>query len=553
MVELWFIILCSVFAPTLVGAEAEPHEFVMEQPKLNCCSEINNIKGYILNAIIEEESDVKLLEYNIEHDEAEQLVLDVIKENCCETVKVKSFEIVNSKDNITVNFQYDKTVMQLLDNTEVENEKKRILACVNDDMTDMEKALTVHDYMVQNYEYDLTYSIYSASGMFENKTGVCQAYALAYKEMMTELGIPCQYVTSRAMNHGWNLVKIDGEWYHVDVTWDDPTPDLLGRVRHIFFLISDDAISDEDYYERIHHSWSASNRAESEKYDNYFWYEIDKPLISTDGNWYYIDESGNIVERNIDTGIQKSIYKINSKWFVWGNPFSYWVGCYSGIGLFNNKIYFNTPDKIQCINLDGTDLKSVYTPDTSAGDLYGLIVNGKKITYGLSTSPNKGIETKEIYYIPDPVLINDLMLQQEEIEAYVGTEHQLTALFEPSNADNTYLKWESDNEEIATVDETGKIIALKEGCANITVSTCDGSNLKQNCMVTVKHKIADIMCDGVVNSKDLIKLGQYLARFESPISEYEKSMADIYKDGVINSKDLIKLSQYLAKWDITIE
>ena len=67
------------------------------------------------------------------------------------------------------------------------------------------------------------------------------------------------------------------------------------------------------------------------------------------------------------------------------------------------------------------------------------------------------------------------------------------------------------------------------------------------------HKTADIMCDGVVNSKDSIKLGQYLARFESTISEYEKSMADIYKDGTINSKDLIKLSQYLAKWDVTIE
>ena len=49
------------------------------------------------------------------------------------------------------------------------------------------------------------------------------------------------------MNHAWNLIKIDGEWYHIDVTWDDPTPDLLGRVNHVFFLISDDAIASSEY------------------------------------------------------------------------------------------------------------------------------------------------------------------------------------------------------------------------------------------------------------------------------------------------------------------
>ena len=51
-------------------------------------------------------------------------------------------------------------------------------------MSDMEKALAVHDYMVQNYEYDLTYSIYSANEMFEKKTGVCQAYDVLYHIIM---------------------------------------------------------------------------------------------------------------------------------------------------------------------------------------------------------------------------------------------------------------------------------------------------------------------------------------------------------------------------------
>lgn len=543
----------TVSAPTSVGAEAGNASCPIMQPEVNCCNELNNIKGFVLNSIIEEKEEIDLSEFSLSCEGAEQIVSEIIEENEFETAKITDYTVSYNQDSIIVNFEYDKTTLILLDNTEVAEEKQRIMACIEESMSDMEKALAVHDYMVQNYEYDLTYSIYSANEMFEKKTGVCQAYALAYKEIMTDLGIPCQYVTSCAMNHGWNLIKIDGEWYHVDVTWDDPTPDLLGRVRHVFFLVSDDAIADENYYKRPHYSWSAANKAESDKYDNYFWYEIDKPLISAQGNWYYIDESGNIIKKNVTTGNEKNIFTINTRWYVWGKPFSYWVGCYSGIGLFNNRIYFNTPDKIQSINLDGTELKTVYTPDTSSGDIYGLIINGKKIIYGLSTSPNNGIEVKATHYINDPILISELKLLQEEIEVYVGTKNQLTVSFSPANADNTKLEWTTDNEDVVSVDEFGLVTAIGEGTANVTVSTCDGSNYKETCTVTVMHKTADIMCDGVVNSKDSIKLGQYLARFESTISEYEKSMADIYKDGTINSKDLIKLLQYLAKWDVTIE
>ena len=49
------------------------------------------------------------------------------------------------------------------------------------------------------------------------------------------------------MNHIWNLIKIDGKWYHVDVTWDDPIMDKPGRVKHDNFLRSDDGIKDTDH------------------------------------------------------------------------------------------------------------------------------------------------------------------------------------------------------------------------------------------------------------------------------------------------------------------
>ena len=69
----------------------------------------------------------------------------------------------------------------------------------------------------------------------------------------------------------------------------------------------------------------------------------------------------------------------------------------------------------------------------------------------------------------------------------------------------------------------------------------------------VTYKIGDIFEDDSVNSKDAIKLSQYLAKWAVNLTDDQKSAADIFVDGYINSKDSIKLSQYLAKWNVTLE
>ena len=67
------------------------------------------------------------------------------------------------------------------------------------------------------------------------------------------------------------------------------------------------------------------------------------------------------------------------------------------------------------------------------------------------------------------------------------------------------------------------------------------------------YKIGDIFEDDMINSKDAIRLAQFIAKWKVELSGDEKKAADIITDGYINSKDIIKLNQYIAKWNVSLE
>ncbi|MGI6150488.1 MAG: transglutaminase domain-containing protein [Christensenellales bacterium] len=130
--------------------------------------------------------------------------------------------------------------------------KDRLEELMVPDMTDEEKVRAIHDDLVANFEYD-TYTnsskkatdyaeeSFTAYGMVKNGYGVCEAYAELFCLMSTYAGVPCYPVTGYygGGKHMWNKVKIDGKWYNLDCTTDDPIPDSPGRVLHTYYLKSD--------------------------------------------------------------------------------------------------------------------------------------------------------------------------------------------------------------------------------------------------------------------------------------------------------------------------
>ena len=126
--------------------------------------------------------------------------------------------------------------------------------CTND----YDKALALHDWIVNNTAYDMTYTYYGPEGVLFHGTGVCNAYTLTYSMMLDAVGIANRTVTGTATDrytgnsggHAWTLVLINGSWLHVDTTWDDPVPN--GRERHTYFGLTDAEMAKD-------HSWNTAN------------------------------------------------------------------------------------------------------------------------------------------------------------------------------------------------------------------------------------------------------------------------------------------------------
>jgi transglutaminase-like putative cysteine protease len=116
--------------------------------------------------------------------------------------------------------------------------------------SDYEKALIIHDYLVLNMRYDAENAYRDPYGALILGSGVCDAYARTFKLLAKMSGLECDYVFGKAQaEHAWNRVKIDGEYYYADVTYDDPFPDVPGRLsRSYFYLTAEEMNKDHTPY-----------------------------------------------------------------------------------------------------------------------------------------------------------------------------------------------------------------------------------------------------------------------------------------------------------------
>ncbi len=112
------------------------------------------------------------------------------------------------------------------------------------DGSDYQKALWLHDWLLEQLDYDTSLEWCSAESALTRHLGTCQAYESAYAQLLRAAGIENMEVSNTTDGHTWNGIKIDGEWYQVDCTWDDSSNNYYNfDQRHLYFGLTDELMA----------------------------------------------------------------------------------------------------------------------------------------------------------------------------------------------------------------------------------------------------------------------------------------------------------------------
>lgn len=115
--------------------------------------------------------------------------------------------------------------------------------------SEYDMALWLHDWTLDQLEYDHSLNWCSAESGLTRHQGICESYQRIYSKLLDAAGIANGRITGNG--HTWNAVKIDGKWCQMDLTWDDTSDNWYGDLdqRHLYFGLTDElmAIAHSDH------------------------------------------------------------------------------------------------------------------------------------------------------------------------------------------------------------------------------------------------------------------------------------------------------------------
>ena len=342
-----------------------------------------------------------------------------------------------------------------------------IVAEVTDPMqSDLEKLVALHEYLVLNTSYERAITgapqefAHNAYGALMYGQGVCSSYALALKALLDAVGIESRVVSGTAGGeaHAWNLVKLAGEYYHVDATWNDPVPDLAGRVRYGFFLLTDQQIGKT-------HAWSEALPPANSTLFSYI-SSMDEAVRI--GDWfYYRDASSEALYRiNVDGRSRELLVDQRSAYLSTDGTWIYYSNLSNG-----GYIYRLNPE---------SRITTLFYKEAAKNLRY----RGEWLYY-------QGWDDGKAYRLNPITMAKQLVNQELSLGPHsitLAPGGQFTFAF-PDHASMAYT-WGSSNEAVATVID-GLVTARQPGGSILTVTSSDGS--QDTCLVLVVPQSTEVI------------------------------------------------------------
>ena len=238
------------------------------------------------------------------------------------------------------------------------------------DGSEYAKALWLHDWLLDQLEYDKTLKWSSAESALTRELGTCQSYESAYAKLLTAAGIENSETRDTYDGHTWNAMKLDGQWYQTDCTWDDSSDNWYSfDQRHLYFGLTDELMAiAHPGHSKIYTTDTYATRSTSLA-DNYF--------VRTGDAAKWAKAYSDRIQKNLDAG--KTEFEITADNASYPPSIS---GIQNGITAYAlNQLTWTTDKATVTLNATGSaksfTFTAEYASESPAVSLYGRSITLK--------------------------------------------------------------------------------------------------------------------------------------------------------------------------------
>lgn len=368
--------------------------------------------------------------------------------------------------NLTYNYNITKEQYDYV----VSYAKQVLPNIINDQMDVFQKEKTIHDWIIQNVDYDYTYTSYDAYKAITTGKTVCNGYAMLANIMFNEAGVPSMVVVGTANNgvktegHAWNIVNLNGNWYHVDLTWDDLGN---GNVRYEYYNLRTEEIKKNHFPTSIFPTTSTKTFADllketygddTTKYLGLYGTQILDKVNSFDELAINIKQALDENKTSLKFAYKGSLSSTNI------NLLKAYVPQINNMGYYQSSLVRLNGTGYNVINVNGLSKKDVIPTN---------IIALKFLKTSIEVRKNQSCDLKQI------------------LNVY------------PLGLNNPNLIWASSNTKVVTI-ENGVVTAIAPGTA--TIKVLDATNSKLYAQITIKVPVDLLGISSSVNEA-YVKIG----------------------------------------------
>lgn len=332
----------------------------------------------ILSALLKNQRTGQFDSADVSYEQVGALIQKVIHEN----PEVLYFDSAMSWSTGDIEFSYsvpDSTIKK--NKAALSKEIDRVLEqIIKPGFTNFDKVKAIHDYLVSTVAYDYRYlqkntipvDSYTAYGSLLKGVAVCEGYTKAAQLLFNRLGIENYYVDGygNGAQHSWNLVNLNGQYYFMDITWDEPVPNVKGAIGYKYFLISSDQL-------RKDHKWNEADWpvAKSKKYS--FFTDFKTMKESKDYYFYSsLSDSDTLYRMKKDGGVRQKVNNVRAPYFALSDGWIYFSNYSKGGFLYKMKTDGSNIQQLNSahsVDLVIIDKQLLYT-DSKTGKAHKLIL-----------------------------------------------------------------------------------------------------------------------------------------------------------------------------------